>query len=43
MRIGAMTRCIPLPNALAGFDVVGAKLEDGVLGVTFAKGAGDER
>lgn len=43
VRVGAMTRCIPLPNALAGFDVAGAKLEDGVLGVTFEKGAGDER
>lgn len=43
VRVGPMTRCIPLPNALAGFDVSGAKLDGGVLHVTFAKGAEDER
>ncbi|WP_080797745.1 ArsA family ATPase [Arabiibacter massiliensis] len=43
VRVGAMTRCIPLPNALAGFDVAAAKLDDGVLRVEFAKGVDDER
>lgn len=43
VRVGPMTRCIPLPNALAGFDVVAAKLDDGVLRVEFEKGEEDER
>lgn len=43
VRVGAMTRCIPLPNALAGFDVAGARLENGTLLVAFAEGERDER
>ena len=43
VRVGPMTRCIPLPNVLAGMDVASAKLDDGVLRVEFAKGEEDER
>lgn len=43
VRVGAMTRCIPLPNVLAGLDVASARLEDGSLRVMFAKGEQDER
>lgn len=43
VRVGVMTRCMPLPNVLAGFDVAGARLDEGVLRVTFAKGDQDER
>ena len=43
VRVGAMTRCIPLPNTLAGFDVVAARLDAGVLRVEFAEGDRDER
>lgn len=37
VRIGSFSRCLPLPNVLAGLDVVQAKLEDGRLAVDFAK------
>lgn len=43
VRVGATCRCMPLPNVLAGFDVAGARLDEGVLRVTFAKGDQDER
>ena len=43
VRVGAMTRCIPLPNALAGFEVTGARLEDGALRVAFEEGERYER
>lgn len=43
VRVGAMTRCIPLPNALSEFDATEAKLERGVLRVAFAKGESHER
>lgn len=43
VRVGAMTRCIPLPSALSGFAIVGAKLKHDALRVTFAKGEADER
>ncbi|WP_139652014.1 ArsA family ATPase [Raoultibacter phocaeensis] len=43
VRIGAFNRSIPLPNALAGLDVVRAKLDNGVLAVDFAKEESDER
>lgn len=43
VHIGAMTRCIPLPNVLAEFEVARAKFEDGILHVAFTKGEHDER
>lgn len=43
VRIGTMARCIPLPNALSGFDVAGARLEDGTLHVAFQEGGRNER
>lgn len=38
VRVGPLTRCIPLPNVLAGYEVGAARLNDGVLRVEFAKG-----
>ena len=43
VRVGATCRCMPLPNVLAGFDVAAARLDEGVLRVTFAKGDQNER
>ena len=43
VRIGTMTRCIPLPNTLAEFEVSSARFEDGILHVAFTKGDSDER
>ena len=41
VRIGGFTRCIPLPNVLAGLEVGRARLEDGLLAVDFEKEASE--
>lgn len=43
VRIGGFTRCLPLPNVLAGAEVARAELEDGLLTVEFDQEARDER
>ena len=42
IKMGNFKRNIPLPNALRTYAVSGAKFEDGVLQVTFAKEENDD-